>query len=70
MGIVCTDLLTKVGASFVAMQGSVLGLGRPAGSYVVAGSVLSLLGPAGSCVAAASSLTKGEGVGAAPGTRT
>jgi hypothetical protein len=71
IGTVCTALLTKVGASFVAMQGSVLSLGGPAGSCVAAGSVLSLGGLVHSCVAEGSSLaTKGEGIGAAHGTGT
>ena len=87
MGIVCTALLTTVGASLATMKGSVLSLEGPAGFCVAVGSVLSLLGPvgscvaaglvvslvepAGSCVAAGSVLaSKGEGVGAAPGTGT
>ena len=70
MGNVCTALLTTVGASLDAMQDSVLSLRGPAGSCVAAGSVLGLLGPTGSCVTAGSFLTKGEGMGAAPGTST
>jgi hypothetical protein len=67
-----------VGASFLILEG-------PAGSCVIAGSVLDLLRPAGSCVSevlvlslmdpADSCVTtgltsKGEGVGASPGTGT
>jgi hypothetical protein len=72
IGIVCTAVLTKKGASFVSMQGSVLILGDPAGSYVsvVAGSCVTAM--VGSCVTAGSSFltTKVEGVGGAPDTRT
>jgi hypothetical protein len=61
MGNVCTALWA-VGISFLILEG-------PAGSCVSAGSILIFLGPAGSCVAAGSVLaSKGEGVGAVPGT--
>jgi len=78
MSTVCTALWTTIGIYFLILEG-------PVGSFVTAGSVLILLGPAGSfvavglvlvepagsCVAAGSFLTsKGEGVGAAPGTAT
>jgi hypothetical protein len=53
-------LLTIVGASFLILE-------ELAGSCVTAGSVLDFLRPAGSCVTTGL-ISKGEGVGAAPGT--
>jgi hypothetical protein len=51
-----------VGASFLILE-------EPAGSCVTAGSVLDFLRPAGSYVTVGLT-SKGEGVGAAPGTGT